>query len=362
MAMTSARTRSVQKRRTVGACCRRPPRARVSVPRPCHPTAAARFWRRWYGVTCSSGDVTVLSLNANSLTGTIPTELALLDKLADIYLQGDGNTQSLTGALPTELGLLHATMNAKLNLGYNSFEGTVPTQYGRLSKLRELKIVGNSLTGTLPTEIGGLIKLETLTCQNNKLSGTLPPAMQDMVLLDDFLANSNPLSGTLPSQLGELTSLEIWKIGRTAVPRVQKWPLVAILNKGLSPLSPGPGLVAAVSIGTGRPEMSRRVPCATHSSRACSRLLLQSGAFSGTIPSELGQLSKLTTCQLYAGDRWTCPIPTEVTNIANAAASDVCNKDPELLCSCTPSPPPSPPPPSPPPPSPPPAPPVAEPA
>ena len=56
----------------------------------------------WFGVTCDSGSVSSLSLNSNSLTGTIPNELGDLADLAILNLNGN----SLSGSIPTELGNL----------------------------------------------------------------------------------------------------------------------------------------------------------------------------------------------------------------------------------------------------------------
>ena len=52
----------------------------------------------WFGVTCDSGSVSSLSLNSNSLTGTIPNELGNLTNLLSI----DFSYNSLSGTIPKE--------------------------------------------------------------------------------------------------------------------------------------------------------------------------------------------------------------------------------------------------------------------
>jgi Leucine-rich repeat (LRR) protein len=56
----------------------------------------------WYGVTCTSGQITTLSLGSNNLSGTIPTELGNLTSLIQLNFFNN----SLTGTIPAELGNL----------------------------------------------------------------------------------------------------------------------------------------------------------------------------------------------------------------------------------------------------------------
>ncbi|MEK8018671.1 MAG: choice-of-anchor D domain-containing protein, partial [Candidatus Parabeggiatoa sp.] len=76
----------------------------------------------WYGVTCSSGggNVEILWLTENQLTGTIPTEL--------------GNLVNLT----------------VLDLSYNQLTGTIPTKLSNLVNLMGLDLSYNQLTGIIP--------------------------------------------------------------------------------------------------------------------------------------------------------------------------------------------------------------------
>ena len=53
----------------------------------------------WYGVTCSGGDLTELSLSSNNLVGTIPSGLGNLTTLTTLQL----GSNSLSGSIPTEL-------------------------------------------------------------------------------------------------------------------------------------------------------------------------------------------------------------------------------------------------------------------
>ena len=58
----------------------------------------------WYGIKCKSGVVVELLLSKCSLSGTIPTELGQLTDLKQLGLY----TNSLSGTIPSELGQLTA--------------------------------------------------------------------------------------------------------------------------------------------------------------------------------------------------------------------------------------------------------------
>ena len=60
--------------------------------------------------------------------------------------------------MPTDLGLL--TDLTELNLELNSITGTVPTQLGLCEKMvTHIALASNSITGTVPTQLGNLKKM-----------------------------------------------------------------------------------------------------------------------------------------------------------------------------------------------------------
>ena len=196
----------------------------------------------WYGVSCNTAGTQIRSIYlqcaaSNSLSGTLPTQVGLLE------FDGTGggvglsatSCHGLTGTLPTELGLL--TTASMLDMFNSHVSGTLPTQFAHLTRLGLLRAhysfvsgtmpswVGNEVTslttlafgglsqdpwhgffsGTLPTQLGKLAQLGTLQLSQARLSGTVPSQLGklDQGLCHIFLSQ-NSLSGVLPTQLGLL--------------------------------------------------------------------------------------------------------------------------------------------------------------
>ena len=110
----------------------------------------------------------ILWLFSNSLSGTLPSELGSLSNLGYLDLYNN----SLSGTIPSELGDLSNLQILYLNS--NSLSGTIPSWLGSLSKLLTLWLHENSLSGTISSELGSLSDLQNLSLYENSLSGTLP--------------------------------------------------------------------------------------------------------------------------------------------------------------------------------------------
>ena len=82
----------------------------------------------------------------------------------------DANT--LTGSIPTEIGLL--TELASLSLTNGTLKKEIPSQMGLLKGLRRVWLYNNGLVGTIPLEVQNLTLLEVFEVQDNKLNGTMP--------------------------------------------------------------------------------------------------------------------------------------------------------------------------------------------
>ena len=71
--------------------------------------------------------------------------------------------------------------------GIPRLSGEIPTELGKLSRLRGLSLQSNDLSGELPAELGSLSNLQELILDSNFLSGCVPSCLEDQL---DNLDNS----------------------------------------------------------------------------------------------------------------------------------------------------------------------------
>ena len=213
------------------------------------------------------------------------------------------------------------------------FVGTLPTQIGALSTLRDFELSSNTrqLSGTLPTQLGALSALQEfkLSGRAPRLSGTLPEGL-GRTALDVLLIRTSRLSGTLPIGIGSRSRCAWWPgptDPATGVPGDGKaFPLLAgssechfntwlrLPHNSLSgtlprtvtelplplPTANGTaadgGLASMVAVG-------RRM--------AVGELDLQHNALSGTIPPSLSGTHKL---KLGGNPRLSGSVPAAITS------------------------------------------------
>ena len=157
----------------------------------------------WHGVTTDpQGNVTVLSLRENNLSGTIPPEIGNLKLIDSLNL----SLNELTGNIPPELGKL--TSLEILDMQANQLTGEIPPDIGNLKQLGFLNLESNELNGNIPPELGKLIALHSLGLQRNKLTGEIPPVLGNLQILNYLTLSNNDLVGGIPQELGKLTELE----------------------------------------------------------------------------------------------------------------------------------------------------------
>ena len=112
-----------------------------------------------------------LSMYANKLFGTIPSEISELVSLSWLDLSNNG----LRGSLPDSLFELKELRY--LYLGENMIEGTISPKLDNLLELRDLWLHDNVLSGEVPGEIENLRNLNEIYLQGNNLVGTISKAL-----------------------------------------------------------------------------------------------------------------------------------------------------------------------------------------
>ncbi len=156
----------------------------------------------WFGITCTTGNVTAIDLRGNNLAGTLPDTINALTFLRSLNL----NASQLSGTIPILTGLTNLQY---LHLSNNQLIGTIPSLSG-LTNLVILYLDNNQLNGTFPS-LSGLTKLVALDVENNRLSGTIPN-LSELVDVEVVNLSYNQLSGTIPN-LSELSSLQNFFLG-----------------------------------------------------------------------------------------------------------------------------------------------------
>lgn len=129
---------------------------------------------RWRGITCS--DTT-----PKALTGS--TNFWLINTFKN-------NTRNRSGLV------------TQISWPERSLSGTIPTEIALLSSLKILDFGDNELTGTLPEELFDLENLEQLYLQGNQLEGTLPDSFSKLRRLVCFYGGENQFTGSIPRGLG----------------------------------------------------------------------------------------------------------------------------------------------------------------
>ena len=175
----------------------------------------------WFGVEAdSNGNVTVLELPGNNLSGTLPAALGSLTSLTTLDLSDN----QLSGTIPDLTAL---TQLQTLNLSDNQLSGTIPdlaaltqlqtlnlsaNQLSRpipdlaaLTQLQTLNLSANQLSRPIP-DLSTLTQLQTLNLSDNRLTGTIPD-LTALTQVHTLNLGDNRLTGPIPAELGSLTSL-----------------------------------------------------------------------------------------------------------------------------------------------------------
>lgn len=85
--------------------------------------------------------------------------------------------------------------------------GTIPSEIGALTGLRNLAMGDCGLSGSIPSEVGALTSLTNLNLAQNQLNGTIPESFGDLLIAVNVSVASNMLSGTVPSGVAAIQSL-----------------------------------------------------------------------------------------------------------------------------------------------------------
>ncbi|KAG7354040.1 two component regulator [Nitzschia inconspicua] len=236
-----------------------------------------------------SGNLAYLDLNENGLSGSLPSELAMLsNSLTRIALSGnplgDNGASRLGGSLPSEYGLLSKL--EVLSMNNHRISGTIPSEIGLLTALNVLDLEGNEFSGSLPTTIGRLRGLNNFYSAFNRISGAIPSEVGQLSLLVNLHLLGNQLSATIPTEIGNLSILQSISLGSNRIQGTLPTQL-----GGLSNLQGSVDLSDNLLTGTIPTEMGQI-------QQIRNTLNLSFNKLSGSLPFELGRLVNLRGLKL----------------------------------------------------------------
>lgn len=150
--------------------------------------------QNWYGVQCSGGRVTAITLNSMGLVGNISlSSFARMGMLHNLSLSNN----RLTGLFPSELGLANSLQF--LDISQNLFAGLVPVELTKMLNLVYLNLSLNNFGGMVPSGLGNLRQLKYLDLRGNSFSGGIDGILgqlQGMVHVD---LSQNQFTGSVKS-------------------------------------------------------------------------------------------------------------------------------------------------------------------
>ncbi|GKA76970.1 receptor-like protein kinase 2 [Tanacetum coccineum] len=167
------------------------------------------------------GSLQALDLSHNSLTGSIPPGLFMLQNLTKLLLISKVNyawrfsvySKSINISDLSEIRLFGVVPNENckvLDVSVNHFNGPIPASLGRLVSLNKLILSQNEFSGAIPKSLELCSGLQFLDLSSNKLSGEIPPELGNIQTLEIALNLSrNGLTGSIPAQISALNKLSI---------------------------------------------------------------------------------------------------------------------------------------------------------
>jgi len=282
----------------------------------------------WSGVGLNAnGCVSSLNLQFKQLSGNIPPELGNLSELTNLNMRSN----QLTGSLPSTLGNLSKLTS--LNLFSNQISGSIPVELGNLSNLVSIHLYNNQLSGNLPAELGNLSNLAFLNLHNNQLTGTIPSSFGNLSSLLYLRLYNNQMVGCYSQNLQNIcaqlnsTSNDISNGNNFTA----SWS--NFCNSGTGQCTTATGcsytdsltLVTLYNTTNGanwtnswnlNQSMNNWYGVGLNAEGCVNYLNLNNNNLSGSIPSDLGNLSKLNSLQLRR-NQLTGSIPSALGNLSN---------------------------------------------
>ncbi|CAA7019560.1 unnamed protein product [Microthlaspi erraticum] len=152
--------------------------------------------------------LTYLELYDNKLTGSFPL-LRNLSMLKVLDLSGN----HFSGSLDPKSSLFELHQLHYLNLDFNNFKSSLPSNFGSLNQLEVLHLQSNGFFGQVPPTISNLTGLTELFLSNNRLTGSFP-LVQNLTKLSHIDLLNNYFTGIIPPSIFTMPFLSYLNLQR----------------------------------------------------------------------------------------------------------------------------------------------------
>ena len=150
----------------------------------------------WFGIICSEGHVTSITLNELGIVGDFHfTAITGLEMLQNLSVSNNLFTGTIEG-----VGSIESL--AYLDLSHNSFHGLIPSELTHLENLVILNLSSNNFEGKVPSGFGDLEMLNYIDFRGNGFSGDIMDLLSQLGSVVNVDLSSNQFSGSLDLGLG----------------------------------------------------------------------------------------------------------------------------------------------------------------
>jgi len=245
----------------------------------------------------------LFNIENNNFAGPIPFEIFNISTLQDIAI----TLNNLSGHLPSNIGLFLPNLQ-KLYIGANELSGTLPSSISNASQLIDIELVQNSFSGLIPKTLGNLRLLERLNLGQNNLTVGSPElsffsSLSNCIYLKALILSDNPLNGIMPSSVGNLST------------SLRRFSMFNCNIKGSIPSDIG-NLSSLTTLNLQTNELAGPIPSTVGRLHMLEGLYLRSNRLEGHIPSDLCHLESLVVLDLD-GNELSGHIPTCMDNLTS---------------------------------------------